>query len=332
MEADIVIKPKLAFSGLGWIGRNRLKAVADKVYAQIALLSDVSKDCLFEAMNITPASSIGSFEDILNNDAIDGIVIATPSAMHAEQAIAALKKKKAVFCQKPLGRNADEVKKVIQAAESTNRLLGVDFCYRYIQASQVITHIIRSGELGNVYAVDLKFHNAYGPDKPWFFDIKQSGGGCVLDLGVHMIDLMLYALDFPEVLKVRSNLYYKGTPVKKGKEVEDYAQATFQLQNDITATLSCSWNLHAGKDAEIEATFYGTNGAVAVKNINGSFYDFEALRFYGTKTEILTSPPDDWSGRALIRWVRNLAAETGFNKEASCYLPSAEVIDKIYER
>jgi predicted dehydrogenase len=333
MEADILIKPKLAFAGLGWIGRNRLKAAADTDYADIAILSDVSQECIDEALHFSPnAKAVHSFKDAINDEEIEGVVIATPSALHAEQAIAALKKNKAVFCQKPLGRNAGEVKDVIDAAKKANQLLGVDFCYRYVAAFQMISHIIRSGELGNIFAVDLKFHNAYGPDKPWFHDIKLSGGGCVLDLGIHMIDLMLYGMDFPSVKKVRSSLLSKGVSVKGKKEVEDYAHVWMQLDNDASAQLSCSWNLHAGCEAVIEASFYGTNGGVALKNINGSFYDFHALRYWGTKTEILAGPPDDWGGRALIRWIRNLAANTGFNKEAECYLPSAEIIDKIYDK
>ncbi len=332
MEQDIIIKPKLAFVGLGWIGRNRMKAAADTDYADIKILSDVSEDCLTEAKKIVPnALSASSFEEAISDPEIDGVVIATPSAMHAEQAIAAFKNKKAVFCQKPLGRNADEVIRVIDAAKKANRLLGVDFTYRYIAAFQMITFILRSGELGKIYAVDLKFHNAYGPDKPWFFDIKSSGGGCVLDLGVHMIDLMLYGLDFPNVKKVKSTLLSKGVSVNRKKDVEDFANVWMELENDVSAQLSCSWNLQAGCEAIIEATFYGTNGGLSLKNINGSFYDFQAFRFWGTKTEVIAAPPDDWGGRALIRWIRNLAADTGFNKEAECYLPSARVIDKIYD-
>lgn len=330
MEADIVIKPKLAFAGLGWIGRNRLKAVAGHDYADISILSDVSEECLNESKPFSPdAIAVHSFEDAISDPEIDGVIIATPSAMHAEQAIAAFKNKKAVFCQKPLGRNADEVKSVIEAAKKSNRLLGVDFCYRYIAAFQMITYIIRSGELGKIYAVDLKFHNAYGPDKSWFFDKKLSGGGCVLDLGVHMIDLMLYGMDFPAVKKVKSSLLSKGVTVKKD-EVEDFAHVWMELDSDASAQLSCSWNLQAGREAVIEASFYGTKGGLSLKNINGSFYDFEALRYWGTKTEVIAGPPDDWGGRALIRWIRNLAADTGFNKEAECYLPSAQIIDQIY--
>lgn len=333
METLATIKPKLAFAGVGWIGRSRLKAAAENGLADIVLLSDPSQDCLNEAIKIAPQSKTSSlFEDTITDVNIDGVVIATPSALHKEQAVAAFEKGKAVFCQKPLGRNLEEVTAVVDAAKKTNNLLGADFSYRYTNAFQKIYSIIQTGELGKIFAVDLKFHNAYGPDKPWFYDLKLSGGGCVLDLGIHLIDLMLYALNFSQVKKVTSDLFAKGISVKGKDAVEDYANVSLSLENDITAQLACSWNLNAGCEAVIEASFFGTNGGVALKNVNGSFYDFVALRYWGTKTEVLTNAPDDWGGKALLRWIEHLFANSIYNNEAEQFLKSAEVLDKIYGR
>lgn len=333
MKTLEAIKPTLAFAGVGWIGRARLKAVAATDLANISLISDPSVECINEARKIALQSkTTNSFEEILSDHNIEGVVIATPSALHKHQAVAALQSGKAVFCQKPLGRNFEEVKAVVHAAQENNRILGADFSYRYTTAFQRIHSIIQSGELGKIFGVDLKFHNAYGPDKPWFYDLSLSGGGCVLDLGIHLIDLMLYALDFPEVTKVTSSLLCKGVSVKGKNEVEDYANASIEIANDVTAQLACSWNLSAGCEAMIEASFFGTQGGVALKNVNGSFYDFVGLRYRGTKTEILASPPDDWGGKALLDWIQKLSFSPAYNNEAAQYLKSAEVVDKIYGR
>src|SRR5205823_9344721 len=115
---------------------------------------------------------------------LDGIVIATPSALHASQCLAALERGFAVFCQKPLGRNERETRAVVEAARRADRLLGVDFSYRTLGGAEAIRELIRSGSLGRIYAIDAVFHNAYGPDKAWFRDREQSGGGCVMDLGI----------------------------------------------------------------------------------------------------------------------------------------------------
>lgn len=330
-ETLLHTKPKLAFAGVGWIGRHRMQAAATSGLADILLITDPSEECLNESIKIAPgANTTTSFEQVINDVDVDAVVIATPSALHMEQSVAAFENGKAVFCQKPLGRNAAEVQAVVNAAAKANKLLGADFSYRHTAAFMKVHEVINSGELGKIYAVDLKFHNAYGPDKSWFYDLKLSGGGCVLDLGIHLIDLMLYALDFPEVDRVQSSLFAKGASAKGKDVVEDYATVMMELENDVTATLSCSWNLPAGREAVIEASFYGTNGGVALKNVNGSFYDFVAQRYRGTKTEVLVQPPDDWGGKALIHWIEQLSKNTDLNSEAYQFISSAEILDRIY--
>src|SRR5215203_4824452 len=163
VETVINTKPKLAFAGVGWIGRNRMQAAAESGLADIALVYDPSPECIREAKRISAYSkSVTAFEDILNDSDLDGIVLATPSALHKSQSIQAFRSGKAVFCQKPLGRNAEEVSEVIKAASEANKLLGADFSYRYTMAFKKIYPILQSGELGKIFAVDLKFHNAYG--------------------------------------------------------------------------------------------------------------------------------------------------------------------------
>lgn len=328
-----ITKPQLAFAGVGWIGRNRMRAAADQHLANIVVVSDPSDECLSHAKAIAPgATTVRSFEEALAYPGVEAVVIATPSALHMQQSVEAIKSGKAVFCQKPLGRNAQEVAAVVNAAEKENKLLGADFSYRYTAAFQKILPIIQSGELGKIFAVDLKFHNAYGPDKPWFYDLKLAGGGCVLDLGIHLIDLMLLALGFPQVKQVTRNLYAKGVSVNGQKAVEDYADVLMELESETSARLTCSWHLQAGCEAEIEVSFYGTQGGVALKNVNGSFYDFEALRYWGTKTEKLVQPPDSWGGRALTHWIEKLARGCNFEEQANQFIASAQVIDKIYEQ
>jgi predicted dehydrogenase len=333
LETLTTKKPRLAFVGVGWIGRARLQAAAESGLADIVLLSDPSPNCIEEALKLTPHSRYTTtFEAVINDPHVEGIVIATPSALHKEQAVAAFEMGKAVFCQKPLGRDGAEVAAVLEAAKNKNRLLGADFSYRHTAAFQKIHSIIKSGELGTLFAVDLKFHNAYGPDRPWFYDLSLSGGGCLLDLGIHLIDLMLYALDFPDVTNVSSQLLAKGASVKGKSEVEDYAAVTLETASGAAVQLACSWNLAAGCDAVIEASFFGTKGGVALKNRNGSFYDFEGLRYWGTKTEIIAAPPDDWGGKALLHWIETLSQSNRYAPEAEQYLKSADVLDRIYGR
>jgi predicted dehydrogenase len=323
-------RPRLGFVGLGWIGTHRLAAIERAGVAEILAIADPVDEMLDAAARHAPnALRFPSPNQLLDLD-LDGVVIATPSAQHAEQCIAALKRNFPVFCQKPLGRTAEEVRKVVNAARSANRLLAVDFSYRYTDALQKIRQLVKEDELGEIFAVNLVFHNAYGPQKSWFYNREQSGGGCLVDLGIHLVDAALWILDQP-IVKVSSRLFYKGKPIDRfDGACEDYAIAQLDLSNDAQVTLSCSWHLHAGRDAIIEASFYGTNGGAAMRNVNGSFYDFVAERFNGTRREVLAEPPDEWFGRAAVEWTCRLAFDPSFDPEIERVTTVATALDLIY--
>jgi predicted dehydrogenase len=309
-----------------------LEAVAKSGVAEIAAIADNSPELARKVADAFPqAAVLGSLEELIEQGA-DGVVIATPSALHAEQAIAALEHGMAVFCQKPLGCAAEETRRVIDAARAADRLLAVDLSYRFIEGAQKIHALCRKGELGEIFAVDLMFHDAYGPDKAWFYDCKLSGGGCVMDLGFQLLDLALWNLRFPRIVSVTSRLFAKGNPILgRGHTVEDYALAHLDLENGATINLACSWKLPAGCDAVISASFYGTKGGATFHNVDGSFYDFSAAHFRGSKRETLVSPPDEWGGRAVIDWARQLADGERFSEEIESAVRVAEGLDAIYE-
>jgi predicted dehydrogenase len=299
-------RPRLGFLGLGWVGRSRLEAIEAAGVAEIAAVADPALP-----------DAVDTLDELFQHD-LDGVVIATPSALHAEQACAALERGLAVFCQKPLGRTAAETRTVVEAARAADRLLGVDMSYRFVEAFRTAREVVRSGDLGEILGAELVFHNAYGPDKPWFYDPYLAGGGCVVDLGVHLVDLAVWTLDL-EPAAVASRL--------RGAPVEQYATA--ELDH---VRIACSWNLHAGRDAVIGASFYGTEGAVSVTNVEGSFYDFRCERMHGTSREILVEPPDDWPGRAAAAWARRVAAGERFDPAAEEHVRVAAILDRIYGR
>jgi predicted dehydrogenase len=327
----VATRPRLGFLGVGWIGRDRLRALAESRVAEVVVLADPSEECRREAAALAPsAEAAATMEELLAAD-LDGIVIATPSALHAEQATIALEAGLAVFCQKPLGRDVAETGAVVDAARSADRLLGVDLSYRFTEAALAVREQVRSGAIGDVHAVDLVFHNAYGPDKPWFLDPALSGGGCVIDLGIHLVDLLLWTLDFPDVADVRSHLWRRGRPLAAG-EAEDLCLAEVVLGSGSVARIACSWFSHEGRDAVIEATFRGRDGSAAMANVGGSFYDFRAELRRGTATQVLAQGPDAWGGRAAVDWARRLAAGTGFDEGARRLVDVAAVLDRIYGR
>jgi predicted dehydrogenase len=326
-------RPRIGFLGVGWIGRHRMEAMLKTGAIVPAAIADPSPEMLAEATKLAPDAAVVDGLDGLLDAGVDGIVIASPSAMHAEQSIRALERGAAVFCQKPLGRNVEEARAVVDAARAADRLLSVDFSYRFTEGMQQIRELIADGELGKIYAVDLVFHNAYGPDKAWFYDPALSGGGCVMDLGVHLVDLALWTLGFPAVTDVSSKLLAGGESLRDcSTQVEDYAVATLGLETGCAVQLACSWRVQAGCDAMISAAFYGTGGGAALRNVRGSFYDFKAERYRGTQAETLAGPPDDWGARAAADWAVRLAGGQKFDGSADQLVQVASVLDRIYGR
>ena len=326
-------RPRLAFIGVGWIGQHRLRAIIDANAAEVACVCDASERAARET-----AAAAGDVKVVDTLDQAlalepDGLVIATPNALHAEQAIAALERGAAVFCQKPLGRTAAETQRIVTAARQADRLLGVDLSYRHLRGAEKVRRLVAEGELGDVFAIDLTFHNAYGPDKAWFFDPNLSGGGCLIDLGVHLIDLALWWLGNPSVVDARGALYRQGQHMEAAAgQVEDFAIATLQLESGATVRLGCSWHASVGRDAVIEATVHGSKGGASVRNVGGSFFEFQTKRFRGRSETVIDEPPDGWFGRAAVNWAQRLARGERYDAGIESTVAVAAALDRIYQR
>lgn len=326
-------RPRLGFLGLGWIGRHRLQALVASDAGEVVALADPVPECLAEARTIAPSAEVlPSFDHMLDRD-LDGVVIATPSALHAQQTLAALNRSMAVFCQKPLASSAQATRRVVACATNRDRLLGVDFSYRHLKGARRIRQCVRDGELGEVYAASLVFHNAYGPDKEWFYRRASAGGGCVIDLGIHLIDLALWILDFPPIERISSRCYAAGRLLEPEADgVEDYATVRIDLAGGIVLDVACSWRLPVGQDADIRAELYGTRAGAAVTNVGGSFYDFRTELRRGTARETLCEADQEgnWGGRALIAWGQQLATSRRFDERVARVVEVADAIDAIY--
>jgi len=319
--------------GLGWIGRARLKALAELDLVDIPVLVEPNPEAMQAARLLVPgASTAGSIEELSAHD-LDAVVIATPSGLHAAACKRALESGLAVFCQKPLARNAAEVASVIDAARAADRLLRVDFCYRHTRALVALREAVRSGRLGRVYAAELTFHNAYGPDKAWSRDRELSGGGCLIDLGVHLLDAAFWVLvGTPGVRYAHARLYSDGQALKSASsQVEDFAIGQLELEDSTALGLVCSWQSSFGDHARIRLALHGTIGGAALENVNGSFFEFRCERFQGPAREVLFQGEDDWGGRALVNFIQELV-------QAPCFRPDeqllrvANALDALYGR
>jgi predicted dehydrogenase len=325
--------PRIGFLGVGWIGRSRMLSLAQGGVAEVVGAADADSGARTAAADALDGLVVVDDLDALLALGLDGVVIATPSALHAAQATAALQRGVAVYCQKPLARTRAETAAVLTAAGAADRLLAVDLCYRHTDAARALHELVAVGELGEIYAVDVTFHNAYGPDKPWFTQRTLAGGGCLIDLGSHLIDLALWLTGSADATVTAAALRRRGGPVSgASEEVEDYAVAQLELPGGATARLACSWFLPAGRDCVFECTLYGTAGGASMRNRGGSFYDFTTERFSGTTRRPVSAPGEDWGARGIRHWTQRLAGGERFDPAGATELATlAGVLDRIYE-
>jgi predicted dehydrogenase len=301
--------------------------------ADIVAVCDPARDRITRARaQATGATACSTIEQMVDQD-IDGVVVCTPSALHTRECLKCLEWGLPIFCQRPLASTAAETAAVVLEAQTQDCLIDVDLCYRRLAAVDAVMDLVGSGELGELYAARLAFHNAHAPDQVWFCDPKIASGGCVIGLATHLVDLAVRVLGSP-VEDVQSACFADGERLERPivNPREDYATARLRLQSGAVVDLACSWNIALGQDAVIEADFFGTKGGARVCNVGGSLYDFTALHTRGSHSRVVAEPPDDWSARALTHWARRLAEGAGFDCEAWDLVHVARVIDEIYGR
>jgi predicted dehydrogenase len=196
---------------------------------------------------------------------VQAIAISTPNAFHAEQAVAALEAGKHVLVQKPVALSAADVARVLDAARRAARVLLVDYSYRYLATWQKLMELLPT--IGRVTAVRGAFHNIYGPGKAWFFDRSLSGGGALMDLGVHLLDLVLHALR-----PARTQVQEATFGFERGYAVEDAARVRFACDG-VPAEIEASWQAER-TETDIRLEVAGARGTLVWRNIAGSFFHF----------------------------------------------------------
>lgn len=328
-RTDPAARPRLGFIGLGWIGGARLRAVLDAGAADVAALCDPDPERLEEwGERCRRASRHREAEDLLvraSELGLDGVVLATPNALHAPHAHAALEHGLALFVQKPLGLDAAEVEDIVRQARKEDLLVEVDYTYRNLGGARMLRERVRAGDLGGLDLVEAVFHNAYGPDKAWCFDRALSGGGALLDLGVHLLDLVFWIVGpaRPRVL----GAHVRETAGAPG--IDCFTAADLVLEPDLPMRLTSSWHAHAGRDCDFRLTLHGAAGGAELRNRDGGFYNFELALRRGRSEETVATDARSWMDHGILSWIERVRAGDGFDAELETSVLIARTVDAI---
>jgi predicted dehydrogenase len=202
-------------------------------------------------------TAVSRIEELFDIEDLDAIDICTPNYLHAPMAVAALEAGKHVLCERPLARSSEEAAAMVKAAKKADRTLACAVQHRFRPDAQLLRRFVEKGDLGEIFLAKagwLRQKTEWDSDE-WRRTKRESGGGVVIDLGFHMLDLSLWVLGQPKVVSVTANVHRN----KKG-EVEDSATAFFRLESGATLTLEVTWGLLMEKDFAY-LNLFGSGGA-----------------------------------------------------------------------
>lgn len=279
---------KIAIIGCGGIANGKHMPSLKKVSnVEMVAFCDIVEEKAVTAVDqygIEGAKVYTDYREVLNDPSIDIVHVCTPNDSHAEIAIAALEAGKHVMCEKPMAKTAAEAQQMVDAVKRTGKKLTIGYNNRFRGDSQHLKKICESGELGDIYMA--KAHAIRRRAVPtWgvFLDEEKQGGGPLIDIGTHALDLTLWMMNNYKPKVVLGTSYHKLSQRENAANawgpwdpakftVEDSAFGMIVMEDGATIMLESSWALNTLEVDEAKCTLCGTEGGADMKNglrING---------------------------------------------------------------
>ncbi|MDH5483412.1 MAG: Gfo/Idh/MocA family oxidoreductase [Candidatus Bathyarchaeota archaeon] len=238
-------KVGLGLIGLGYVGKIHFQHSRKLDNASLVAVSDLSKKALKAARNAGVKKTFTNYEQLLKDSDIDAVIIALPTHLHLECARKAAEAKKDIFLEKPVARNVTEAQEIVSCAQRNSVKLMIGYPLRFNRKFSEIKEKIKSGTLGDVKIAHATYISAgpffqrtesYSPIPvpEWWFKKEYTGGGALIDIGSHMINLLRWY--FGEVKDIRSLLGYRFN-----MDLEDSAICLAKFESGTAAVISVGW-------------------------------------------------------------------------------------------
>jgi len=268
------------------------------------------------------------YQEVLAREDVDAVIIATPDSTHEEIAVATARAGKAMLVQKPMARTAQECRNIIKAALQANVRLYTSYMHRYFGEIERTQQLLAEQTLGQITLVRQRNATPGANWAAWFYRKDQVGGGAVMQIGIHGLDLLRYL--FGEILAVKATI---ATTLKERKLIdgsiiepdnEDLALATYRFASGVMATHEISYTEIAGTD-RFRMEIYGTRGTAWLRTEKGAL----AINA-GQGWSALDVPTGDVGWRHHRHWVAMLRGEEPTDNSAQDSLATALVTEAIY--
>lgn len=353
MSSDSTIRAGVV--GLGWAGRQHMDAYASQADVELVAVAGMEADqlaLLGDQYGIDPERRFADWADLVAAGCVDVLSIATPTSLHAPIAIAALDAGIHVLSEKPMAETGEVAQTMVDAARRNDKVLEVSFNHRRRGDVQVLKQLVDAGALGDIYYAKAGWLRREGiPGMgSWFTRQAKSGGGPLMDIGVHMLDMALHLLGEPTVTSATAATYAEFGPKGRGAsayglgrktnvtaddfDVEDLATAFLRLDGGGTLLLESSWAQWIPCD-QCYVTLYGSEGGASIEWGGEPRTTYRKLGIWTEKDGVpaeLTPvvPPDGHHLETVIQFLAAVRSGDAADHDGSEALIRAKVVDACY--
>ena len=255
----------IALIGAGRIGQIRARSMAETGLGTLVAVVDPWTENAKRIAESTGARVLNNWSAAISDPQVEGVIVATPTSLHAEIATAALSAGKHVLCEKPLARNVSEARQIVAASRRSGTTLKIGFNYRHLPHVRKAKELIDSGVLGRLFFVRCQFGHGGRPgfDQEWHTDPVISGGGVLQEQGIHVMDLVRYLLGEPtRALGQRSTFYWQL------REIEDNCFCLFETEGRGIAQIHVSWTQWRNT---FQMEIFGQDGYLRLEGRDGHY-------------------------------------------------------------
>lgn len=335
---------QLGVIGTGNIGREHIKGFGELDEVQVAAVTDVYvPGALKAAEEFGIAKVHNSAEELLADDRLDAVVIGVPNKYHAELAIKAMEQGKHVLLEKPMALSLEDARAIVRAQQATGKILMIAHQMRWQWNAMQAKTQGDKGAFGKIYHTKTGWLRRKGIPGwgTWFTRMGESGGGPLIDIGVHMLDLTLHLMGDVKPVSVYGSTYAEFGPKRKGignwgtpnwdgyYDVEDLASAHIKMEDGSSLTLDVSWAIHSDTDNLPFVHILGADGGASLR---GGQIRLLTEQFDQPVELDLTNPDNDEGPR--IRMSRHFAQCVRENKQplthAMTGFTNNLILDAIY--
>jgi predicted dehydrogenase len=255
----------VAIIGAGRIGQIRAGVIRRSERDRLVAVADIDQARGEKLAAGTSAQLYSDWTQMVRRDDVDAVVVCTPTKFHVDVAIAALKAGKHVLCEKPLGRTVDEARRMFELARASGRVLKTGFNYRHMAHVRKAKELLEAGVLGSLHFLRCRYGHGGRPgyESEWCTDAELSGGGVLLEQGIHIFDLVRHLLGEPTQLLAQTQRFYWDFPV-----VEDNGFCILETAAGQVAQIHVSWTQWVNL---FELEVFGSAGYLRLEGRDGHY-------------------------------------------------------------